>query len=185
MDLATLIRSRRTITNFSGEPIPDGLVEELLETAVYAPNHRLTEPWRFLYLRGNGVLGYAEARKTMAIQALQTDDPALIEKVGEAAYRKFASVPGILIISMMPNSDLEIREEDYAACAALTQNLLLLAWERGLGSAWKTFKDAPLLRRYLGLAEQEKVVSVVHLGYPANQPAGQRKPARAVLRHMR
>lgn len=183
LDLDALIRTRRTVKSFLPDPIPEGLVEELLETAVYAPNHRLTEPWEFLYLRGEAVRGYAAVRREMAIGALANADEVTRQRAGEAAYRKFADVPGILIVSMLPDPDPETREEDVAACAALTQNFLLLAWARGLGTAWKTYKDSPAMRAYLGLSPEAIVASVVHLGYPAAEvPAGGRKPARNKLR---
>ncbi len=47
--LAHTIRNRRSIRSFKPETVPSEVILEMLETAVYAPNHRLTEPWRFIY----------------------------------------------------------------------------------------------------------------------------------------
>ncbi len=47
-NITEIIRSRRSIGAFKDTPVAVGLVETLLESAVYAPNHRLTEPWRFV-----------------------------------------------------------------------------------------------------------------------------------------
>ena len=59
------------------------------------------------------------------------------------------------------------RTEDYAATSALIQNILLLAWEKGIGSAWKTYPDDPRLNNLIGLGAGETVVGVLHLGYPS------------------
>jgi len=67
---------------------------------------------------------------------------------------------------MKQHADPETREEDYAACCCLTQNFLLLAWERGLGTSWKTFKRDARLRQLLSLADDEVVVAWLHMGYP-------------------
>nr|WP_240685168.1 nitroreductase family protein [Bacillus velezensis] len=47
--LAHTIRNRRSIRSFKPETVPSEVILDMLETAVYAPNHRLTEPWRFIY----------------------------------------------------------------------------------------------------------------------------------------
>jgi nitroreductase len=60
--LAELIRTRRTVGAFTAQPIPADLIMTLLETAVWAPNHRLTEPWRFVMMTGAGCSAYAEVR---------------------------------------------------------------------------------------------------------------------------
>ena len=63
MMLPELIRTRRSISTFLDKPIPNGLIEGLLETAVWAPNHHLTEPWRFILLTGDAPKRYADYRE--------------------------------------------------------------------------------------------------------------------------
>lgn len=167
MNLAELIRSRRSVGAFTAESVPLALVEELLESAVYAPNHRMTQPWRFVVITGDAVERYAQIRAEMV------SDPAK----AEGTHAKFAAIPLYLVVINQPNSNPEIAQEDYAASAALIQNFMLLAWERGLGTAWKTFKPDPRLYEFAGVAEGETVVGIVHVGWPAEEPrAGQRKP---------
>ncbi len=182
LQLADLIRSRRTIGAFTDIPLPEGLVENLLETAVWTPNHRLTEPWRFIYLTGEGCKGYATVRSEMALgNQIKPEQYA----ARDAIMQKFGTLPGILIVAFKENSNLEIAEEDYGACCALIQNFLLLAWEQGLGTAWKTFKNDSRLRAYLGLEADEKVAGVIHIGYPAEMPVSQRQPIRKRITYLR
>ncbi len=179
MDIETLIRSRRSVGSFTDQPVPLDLVQELLETAVYAPNHRMTEPWRFVIMTDSGVRGYAAIRREMALDGMKNDDPAARERAGDGVYQKFATIPMFVAVIMTRNSNPEIHDEDYAACAALIQNFMLLAWGRGLGSCWKTFKNDPRLRDYLRLTPDDQVIGVVHAGYPAESPAsGKRQSAR-------
>ena len=177
VNLADLIRSRRSISAFRPDPIPDGMIESLLETAVYAPNHRMTEPWRFVYITGDSVMTYAAIRRDMAMPGFLKMDPATREVAANGTYHKFADVPAYLLVIMDVNSKAEIAEEDYAACAALIQNFLLLAWAHGIGSCWKTLKDDIRLKTFIGLQENERSVGIIHLGYPAEIPVSHRKSA--------
>jgi nitroreductase len=175
MKLAEVIRSRRSVSVFTDQPVDQGLVLELLETAVWAPNHHVTEPWRFVYLSGDSVAQYAAIRRDMALDVCALEDEGARRQVGDGTYKKFVCVPAYLAIIMKDDPDPETQEEDYAAAAALTQNFLLLAWERGLGTLWKTFKNDRRLRELLSLADDERVVGWIHLGYPSGATAPTRR----------
>ncbi len=178
MDLAHLIRSRRSIGLFTGQSVAIELVRELLETAVYAPNHRLTEPWRFIVLVGEGRDRYAAVRRDMVLDLMAGQGETERQQAADGTYRKFADVPLYLFVVMRRQANAELDVEDYAACCCVIENFLLLAWERGLGTNWKTFKHDPRLRELIGLQDDERVVGVVHVGYPAETARpGQRKPA--------
>ena len=166
MNLTEAIRTRRSVGAFTNQPVDLALVVELLETAVWVPNHRLTEPWRFVFLSGEAVEQYANIRREMALDACNLQDEAARQQVGDGTYAKFATIPAYLGVIMKQHADPEIREEDYASTACVVQNFLLLAWERGLGSFWKTFKNDVRLRALLDMPDDETVVGWVHLGYP-------------------
>jgi nitroreductase len=177
MDLAELIRSRRSVGAFAPTSVPAQLVRDLLETAVWVPNHKLTEPWRFVFLTGEGALRYAAIRRDMALEWNAAADAETRRQAGEGTYRKFATVPAYLAVIVREHENPEIREEDFAACCCLVQNFLLLAWERGLGTSWKTYKSDPRLRHLLSLGSNEKVVGWLHLGYPSDEaPSRRRSP---------
>lgn len=103
---------------------------------------------------------------------------ASVNRLRTGPYRKFMAIPLYLVVAMKRHEDPEICEEDYAACACVVQNFLLLAWEKGLGTCWKTFKNDLRLRDYLELAPDEKVIGIIHVGYPAAEvQEGKRQPA--------
>lgn len=178
MDLKEIIRSRRSIGAFKDTPVSLELIHELLESAVYVPNHRMTEPWRFIIITGEACQRYASIRAEMVLDGMHGKPETERQQAADGTYRKFAAIPLYLLVVMKPHENPEIREEDYAASACLIQNFLLLAWEQGLGTAWKTFKEDARLREFVGLAPGEKVVGIVHVGYSAEDArSGQRQPA--------
>jgi nitroreductase len=174
--LANLIRTRRTIGAFTDQPLAAETILSLLETAVWTPNHRMTEPWRFIVITGDGRLAYADIRRQMVIETSKAADEAERQKAGDGTFNKFAAIPAYLVVVQKQAADPEICEEDYAACSALIQNFMLLAWEAGIGTAWKTFKNDARLRALFQLSADEKVVGIVHIGYPAETPTSTRQP---------
>jgi nitroreductase len=174
--LADLIRTRRTIGAFTDQPMAAETISALLETAVWTPNHRMTEPWRFIIVTGDGRSAYANVRRQMVIETSKSADEAERQKAGDGTFDKFAAIPAYLLVIHKQAADPEICEEDYAACAALIQNFMLLAWEQRIGTAWKTFKNDARLRALFQLTADEKVVGIIHIGYPAETPTSARQP---------
>jgi nitroreductase len=168
-NLPELMRQRRTVNLFTTQAVSDALIAQLLETAVYAPNHKLSEPWRFVLLDSAAKLEYAALRRDYAHQ--QGKNP-------QSIYQMFLQIPAFVFVIMHESADKTRRDEDLAATAALIQNLILLAEDAGLASKWSSFPDLPEFRAWLGLTERESVVGVIHLGYPAQIPPNKgRTPA--------
>ncbi len=119
MTLAKLALARRTHKIFGGEPVPQAELLELLEVARLAPNHHLTQPWRFR------VLGPA----TLA---------ALKECAGPSEAAKLDRAPTLVVASAALSGELVQDEEDVCATAAAIMLVLLAATERGLASYWRT-----------------------------------------------
>ncbi|TDQ42745.1 nitroreductase family protein [Aureibacillus halotolerans] len=155
--VAEAIRSRRSIkTNYSKEPVPGELVRDILEDAVYAPNHGLREPWRFLFI--------SSERKDAFVEELVT----LFPRDRQDNRRDYFSQPSaFLVVVMKEDPRQKENEENYSACAALIQNFQLLAWERKLGVCWKTQPHVwdPKALRILGVQPGEKIVGFLHLGF--------------------
>jgi len=181
MDLLEAIRTRRSIRQFTGRPVSREEIEALLDLAVEAPNHRLTQPWRFYVLGPAARRAYGETLG--ARKAKKIEDPeaarALVDKVaaGEAA------LPAMLAVSMTQDPNPETREEDYAATMMAVHALLLAAHAAGLGAHVKTgaVMDDPRTRAAIGVPEGERIVATIQLGEPAAVPdAKPRRPAREV-----
>ena len=165
MDVETAIRARRTHKQYEQEPVDEDVVRELVELARWAPNHKLTNPWRFRLLG-------PETRER--IDAL----------VPEQEVAKLRRAPTLLLVTTIPAEDPVLAREDVQATAAAVYALLLGATARGLASYWRTpaCLDEPPVRALLGLAPDEVIVSLVHLGPPAsNPPPKERAPVEDVF----
>lgn len=153
MEVVEAIRSRRTHKQYGDEPVPADTVRALVDLARSAPNHKLTNPWRFRLLG-------PETRA--AIDAL----------VPEQEVAKLRRAPTLVVVTAAVSDDPVLAEEDVLATGAAVYAMLLAATDRGLASYWRTpacFREAPA-RELLGLAANERLVAVVHLGPPASEP---------------
>jgi nitroreductase len=160
VDLEEAVRSRRTHKSFGPDPVPRELLEELFELARWAPNHHLTQPWRFR------VLG----PETLA---------RLKDAGGPSEALKLGRAPTLVVASAKLSGDLVQDEEDLHATACAVYALLLGAHARGLASYWRT----PVILRTkrgrdaVGLPDGERFVSLIHLGAPRSEPpAKERRP---------
>ena len=153
MTLRGLAEARRTHKAFGPEPVPRETLLELLALASLAPNHHLTQPWRFR------VLG------PEALAALQA-------AAGEKEAAKLERAPTLVVASAALSGDLVSDEEDVCATAAAIMLVLLGATERGLASYWRTpaVLRTPEGREIVGLAPDERVVGVVYLGRSSSEP---------------
>ncbi|MEK3724480.1 nitroreductase family protein [Paenibacillus sp. FSL H8-0034] len=156
--IALTIRSRRTLRAFTDEPVSEQLVMELLNDAVWAPNHGLREPWRFLFVP-------SEQKGAFIEHLMPAFDTAQQEKMRPYLHAQASA----FLIVIMPDKDTHDKqwEEDLMASAALIQNFQLLAWERKLGVVWKTNDHNwnPAVRERLGVQSGEKITGMLHLGH--------------------
>jgi nitroreductase len=165
LDVGDAIRRRRTHKQFGAEPLAEAELRDLLDLARFAPNHRLTQPWRF--------------------RALGPETRARIdEAAGEKEAMKLRRAPTLVLATATLSGDPLTDEEDLHATAAAVYAVLLGATERGLASYWRTpacFSEAPV-RAVLALGAEERVVALIHLGQPAGDPpAKERLPLDDVL----
>jgi nitroreductase len=179
MDLLDVIRARRSIKAFLSRPVPREELERLLEVAVHAPNHRMTQPWRFYVLGPRARRAYGEA--VGGRKARKVEDPDAAEALVSKLAASHEALPAMLAVSMILDEDPRVREEDYAATFMAIQNLCLLAYADGLGTHIKTggVMDDPRAREAVGVAEDERIVATIELGVPADVPDPKvRRPAK-------
>lgn len=176
-EFAEVLRGRRTINLYLQTPIPDELVRDGIEAATWAPNHHVTEPWRF-------ILPGKQATEKM----LDLCQRIVMEKKGEelALHKResWAEKPGWLIVTCQRSDDELRQREDYAACSAAVQNFMLYLWKAGVGSKWTTgdITRDPRFFDIIGVDESEAfVVGLFSFGYPKLTPAQSRKELSEVL----
>ncbi|WP_135556579.1 nitroreductase family protein [Paenibacillus cymbidii] len=173
MELAQLIRARRSIHAFEPRDVSPELVGELLDTAVWVPNYHMTQPWRFILTYGEGRRRIAEAVRIMKEQ--REPDAGRKKEVGQKFYDKIMTIPMIMTVLMREDPNLITREEDYASTSCIVHNFSLLAWERGIGLTWETYPwlHVAEFRDAVGIRPGEKALGNLHIGYPAKIPTAQ------------
>ena len=162
MSIDELIRGRRTHKAYAPEPVDRATLEELFELARWAPNHNLTNPWRF---------------RVLGPEALA----ALKAAAGPEAAGKLDRAPTLIAASVLRTpEDAVTDEEDFAAAAVATFIVLLGAHSRGLGGYWRTpaVLRTPEGRAALGIPDAERVLGLIHLGRAKgpDKPAPDRAP---------
>jgi nitroreductase len=178
MDVLSAIETRRSIKKFTDRPVTREEMETLFAAAARAPNHRLTEPWRF-YVLGPGARR-AYGRVLAARKARRVEDPAVAAQVAAKVEEEHAALPGMIAMAVREDENPEIREEDYGAMMMGVQNLALAAVTLGLGTHIKTgaVMQDPGARSAVGVADDERIVAIVNVGEPAEVPAPKaRRPA--------
>jgi nitroreductase len=165
VDVADAIRSRRTHKQYGRDPVDESTLRELFDLARYAPNHHLTQPWRFR------VLGPETRRRIDAV-------------AGEKEAMKLRRAPTLVLATAALSGDPLTDAEDLHATAAAVYAVLLGATARGLASYWRTPKCfvEPPVRAVLGLGGDERVVALIHLGPRISEPPPkERLPLEEVL----
>jgi nitroreductase len=175
MRISDALRQRRSIKRFTGRVVTREEIEQLLDAAVLAPNHRLTEPWRFHVLGPEARYAYGLALGER--KARKIEDPEQARALRERVAQEHRALPAMLVVAMVTNDNPEIRDEDYAATMMAVEHIALRALELGLGTAIRTggvMGDAAA-RAAAGVTEQERIVAVVNVGEPAEVPPGPKK----------
>jgi nitroreductase len=152
VDLEEAIRTRRTHKAYGPDPVPREQLEELFELARWAPNHHLTNPWRFRVLGPESLA-------------------ALKEAAGPEAAAKLDRAPTLVAASVVVSGDPVQDEEDLLAAGVAVYVVLLGAHARGLGGYWRTPEvlRTPEGRAAVGMGEDERFVALIHLGEPRQE----------------
>jgi nitroreductase len=163
MDVEQAIRSRRTIKAFEPMPVERQTLEELLELARWAPNHHLTNPWRFRVVGPQALGRLKQAASDLACAETTTADAA---EVARAAAAKLDRAPTLIVCSVVRSEDPVEREEDQHAAAVAAYIVLLAAHGRGLAGYWRTpgVLRTEAGREAVGLGANEDFVGLLHLG---------------------
>jgi len=178
MSVIQAIRNRRSQKRFTDRPVPDSDIRALIEAAVLAPNHKMTQPWGFVVLGPRARRRYAEIKAADRIKS-EVDAKVAAEK-RDKMIAEISAVPAVVIVTQKLDSNPARAEEDYAAIFMGVQNMLLLATSMGLGSKVHTgaLMIDPALRELVEVREDERIVAIIHIGEPAEEmPPKNRIPA--------
>jgi len=153
MSVSSLFQEIHCVRQFLRTPVPRSFILDILDDAVWAPNHRLREPWRFIYADG-------DKKKQLADSVTSVHHAQLAATMNEAQ--------GVLIVTAKTNKDAHIASDDFAAVCCLIHNVQLLAWAKGLGVHWDLadYMDCPQLYTLAGIhTEEERIAGLLPLGF--------------------
>ncbi len=160
MDIKQVVISRRNIKQFKLDSIDEKQLISWLETASFAPNHRMSQPWEVLFVG-------PETRKKLNHKTNFGDAPLVLAFVSKAAQNELDRV------------------EYLVAVSCFVQNFQLLAWEAGVGVRWTSIGATPANREILGVKDGEVVIGILGVGYPLDVPQLKpRLPIYEKIRHL-
>lgn len=174
---ADAIRSRRSIDLFEPEPAGTRRLLEAIEIARWAPNHRLTEPWRFY------IVGERKAGELVDL-AVDVDTAAKGERAGEARRRRLSAIPAFFVVTSLRSENALIEQENYAASCCAVQNLMLYLWQCGIGVKWTTgaMTRDPRFFEILGIdASEQRLVGFFWYGKPKVVPEQKRREVTEIV----
>lgn len=185
------IEGRRSVRKYRAEPVSEANLSAVLEAARWAPSPHNAEPWRFVLLRTRE----AKERLALAMGSRWSEDLARDGLGAEAiaaelrqSHRRITEAPVAIVVCLCregldqyPDAARQQAELLMAAhsVGAAIQNMMLVAYERGLASGWMC---APLfcpdvVAEALGLPPDLVAQGLITLGYPVVWPeARQRRP---------
>lgn len=164
-DIHTLIASRRSHFQFQDRQVSDDILLRALDAAIWAPNHKLTQPWRFVIAGPQMQLALSDffhqrLRQKMLAFGFSDEDIAL------HLQESYVHPPCQILAYLMRHENEKRFEEDYAAVCCAIMNLCLSAWADGVASGWKSFDHADAYQLFELDPQKTKIVGLIQLGYP-------------------
>jgi len=180
MSVIHAIKTRRSTPKLRPDPVARQSLEQMLEAAVWAPNHRMTEPWRFYVLSSDDAKSrFAGMRRQLRATAFPNPDAPEAQKALERIVQDTVATPAIIVVAVHQDADEERREEDTAATFMAIENLMLAGVELNVATYLRTgpiMRDADL-RSMLKLEDDRRIVAIVYAGHASDTPQKKRTPA--------
>ena len=171
----TLIKSRRSVfpQDYTGESVDDVIVKKILESALWAPTHKLTQPWRFIVFTGAGLRRLAQAQADVYKRVTEADGTFREERYQNLLTKPMLS-SHIIVVVMKRDKKKSVPEiEEVGAVFCAVQNLYLATTAFGVGGYLSTggityFEES---KRAFNLEPDDKLIGFFHLGIPKRQPS--------------
>lgn len=172
MELLHALKTRRSIAQLKPDFVPREFIEQLLEAATHAPNHKKAEPWKFFVFSGYSRQKLADA----FVQNYQRDHPnaseAELAGPGHKSAHRVLSAPLVIVITSDAGKNEIETLENYGAVCAATQNILLAAHALGLSGFWRTGDAAytaprNAIKELIGVNESTQLAAFLLIGFPA------------------
>lgn len=171
-----LIKRRRSVfpPQYNDKPITKETLEQILEAANWAPNHKRTEPWRFKVMTGESKKKLGDFLSAKYQEVDPRPKQTKIKKLKENPERSAAVI--VICMQRDPNESLPEWEE-LSATAMAVQNMWLACTELGIGSYWSSPGLIKYMHEFLSLAEGERCLGFFYMGYVDGElEEGKRSP---------
>lgn len=185
MSVFETIRTRRSIRAYEDKPVEEDKLRRVLEAARMAPSAGNRQPWRFIVVTDPKV-------KEAIIEVKERFRPPPPKSAPQTPPRStprlnpLRTAPIIIVGCAMPSESFPGTDFWKIDVSIALQNLVLAAWELGLGTCWVgVFHEEEELKKVLGLPDEARIVAMVTLGYPAEkkEPVTDRKPLEEIVRY--
>ncbi len=173
---------RRNVKAFTDDSVSREVLERLFAAAIWAPNHRLTEPTRIFAIPRESAMRQrlGDIAWQTAYDGVANPDPVKKRRAADDSRDRVVTAPAMVYVYSLPGATDEMTRENYATSCCAVQNMALAAVAEGLCLGWSTGRltRLPGLAQLLGADEEWTMVGVVFLGQPAAFPTAQRTPHR-------
>ncbi|MBO05053.1 MAG: hypothetical protein CL731_08595 [Chloroflexi bacterium] len=175
------IRNRRNIREFTDDLVDNEILFQIIEAATWAPNHRNTEPWRFIVLAKNGDMRSKVAKivHDWTYENVKSPNPERRTNSAREAEQEILDSPSFIYVYSVQGRDEEMTRENYSATSCAIQNLMLTAHSLGLSVGWSTGKPclAPV-DTAIGAEPDWDIVGALYIGYPKDIDSANRTAKR-------
>lgn len=171
MEMLEQIKARRTIRRFKADPIPEEVLSEMFEAAMWAPSPANSQPWDFLMVGPETRAKILSLFRAKADEMLaEPDIPEPKRNAINSLKADFGGAPSMVAIVSRGGSEPMEQIEYPLSVAAAVQNFCLEGWTHGIGSIWLSVGAAPPVKPILGVEGNASVVALLALGYPEAIP---------------
>ncbi len=152
MEFIDVIRTRQSIRNFLDKPISKNILDEILEAGRLAPSAQNRQCWQYIAINDKQII------KDLALKS------GLVGKVN--FFIKDA--PLILVATANPKDSIVMNNQSYylVDVAVSFQQMMLTAWNFGIGSCWLAAFNEEKVRSILNIPKNIKIVAISPFGYP-------------------
>jgi len=180
-EINNLIKHRRSVfqKDYTGERVKTEIVNQMLENANWAPNHKMTEPWRFVVFTGDGLKKLAEFQGACYKRVTSLSDSFKEERY-QALLTKPMLSSHIIAVGVKRDEARRLPEiEEIGAVYCAIENMYLTAAAYGIGCYLSSggityFEEA---KEFFGLGKDDRLLGFLHIGIPKGEvPDGRRRP---------
>ena len=179
------IYRRRMSKEFTDAPVSEETLNRLFDAAVWAPNHRLTEPTRFFVLEKGSAARerVAELAAEVAYRNVVNPNPAQKQRSADASRNRVLDAPAAVYVYSISGDNEEVTQENYATACCAVQNMALAAVAEGLTLDWSTggVTKHERLSETLGAEPDWEMVGALFIGRAKVVPNSRRRPSSEVV----